>query len=250
MDSVLPNTVVLTPGLSGSSVLTGLLMRAGYWPGAETDTVAWETHENSRLVELNRRILSCAGFGWHDIMDLPPPSEAEIRGCGDSPALTSLAEDCKKHRPWVWKDPRLCYTIHAWARHLDLSQCAFVLMTRAQWVAWTGIVRRGGTVVSERDFRTVYENCLESAERFLDARDIQPLRLTFGELIQQPDNTIDCLNRFLGTDMDVDDLRAVYRGPLGKRRHSRIGYWGARLRYVGKLLLGRVERLPRSPEPQ
>ena len=58
------NLIVLNNGLSGSSVLTGLIAQAGYWTGSQTiskqdyATQAYDTHESVDLVQLNQNILS------------------------------------------------------------------------------------------------------------------------------------------------------------------------------------------------
>lgn len=240
--------VVLSPGLSGSSVLTGLLTRAGYWTGSETEKVGWETYENSRLVELNRRILSEAGFGWHDVGDLPPPSEEDIREVSLRTELSAFLRRCEEHRPWIWKDPRLCYTIHLWSRHLDLQRCSFLVMTREPWRTWTGIINGNRSRLSERQFTAVYDACLASVESFLEKEDVTFIRMSFEELVERPRDSIERLNRYVEPDLDVADLREVYRGNLGESRHSRGGYLLARIRYLIALFLGRVQRLPRSSE--
>ena len=57
------NVIILTYGLSGSSVLTGLLVRGGYWPGAKTYVKPdYDTFENVRLIELNKQLFAAAKF--------------------------------------------------------------------------------------------------------------------------------------------------------------------------------------------
>src|SRR3974390_1829147 len=56
------NVIVLTMGLSGSSVLTGLLSKAGYWTGGETFRKEYDTYENRGLIGLNSKLLEAAGY--------------------------------------------------------------------------------------------------------------------------------------------------------------------------------------------
>ncbi len=57
------SVVILTSGLSGSSVLAGLLVRAGFWPGSETfKKQDYETFENCELIRLNMRLIQQAGY--------------------------------------------------------------------------------------------------------------------------------------------------------------------------------------------
>ncbi len=60
------NAVILTTGLSGSSVVTALLATQGYWLGRNTVFKStahdrYDTYENARLVRLNERLFSAVG---------------------------------------------------------------------------------------------------------------------------------------------------------------------------------------------
>ena len=47
------NTIILTSGLTGSSVLTGLLARGGFWAGDRTAKKKdYDTFENEELIRL------------------------------------------------------------------------------------------------------------------------------------------------------------------------------------------------------
>jgi len=52
------NVIILTHGVSGSSVFAALLGRAGYWLGSETvQKPDYDTFENAALVALNYELL-------------------------------------------------------------------------------------------------------------------------------------------------------------------------------------------------
>ena len=68
------NLIILTGGLSGSSVLAGLINKAGYWLGTKTTKVKYDTFENSKLVELNIKLFRNSGYFWRGVDDIPPPS--------------------------------------------------------------------------------------------------------------------------------------------------------------------------------
>src|SRR5690242_9748399 len=56
------NVIILTSGLTGSSVLTGLIARAGYWTGSQTFKKEYDTFENVELIRLNRDLFAAAGY--------------------------------------------------------------------------------------------------------------------------------------------------------------------------------------------
>ena len=57
------NTIILTSGLTGSSVLAGLLASGGYWPGDRTyKKKDYDTFENEDLTRLNHGLLQPSSF--------------------------------------------------------------------------------------------------------------------------------------------------------------------------------------------
>lgn len=244
------NVIVLTSGQSGSSVLTALIARAGYWVGEETKKVAYDTFENSALVDLNLSILRAAGYAWHDMGDLPAPSAPAVRSCIEgldpSPAREFVAE-CERHRPWIWKDPRLCFTMHYWEAFVDVSHCQFVVMGRDLRQAWTGSIVKSAEPMSFGEFTRVHGGCMRAAEDFLRERDLPFLCTTFEDVMLRPSQVLDDLNAFLGLDFTLDDLREIYRGPLGVRRWSVVDHVHAWLRYQAHRWLRRdTVRFPRA----
>ena len=57
-----PNVIILTSGITGSSVLSGFLAHSGYWAGDTTHKKEYDTFENAELIALNLKILQQAGY--------------------------------------------------------------------------------------------------------------------------------------------------------------------------------------------
>ncbi|HWH70686.1 MAG TPA: hypothetical protein VNT26_14955, partial [Candidatus Sulfotelmatobacter sp.] len=120
-----PNIIILTGGLSGSSVLSHLIAREGFWLGDATKEIDYKTYENSQLVDLNVEILNASGYAWKDVMDIPPPSIGQIEQAasrGEGREFSGFVDKCNAQAPWLWKDPRLCYTIYFWKKYIRLDQ--------------------------------------------------------------------------------------------------------------------------------
>lgn len=231
--STLPNVVILTSGLSGSSVLVGLLGRAGYWLGHETKKIGYDTHENSELVDLNQRILEDSGFFHEDAGDLPPPSIPKIQALADGEGLADFRgflRECSENGPWAWKDPRLCYTMFFWNRIHDFSSYRFILATRDSRQAWTGLVLRGKLNMPWKDYLEIERNDDNAAQKFLRDHSIRPHSVSFEDLILRPEEVIEGLNGFLGTTITMADFCSVYQGSLGNLRWSRTDFFRARLK--------------------
>jgi hypothetical protein len=219
------NTIILTSGLTGSSVLTGLLARGGYWPGNRTVKKAdYDTVENEDLVQLNLALLQRAAYDSTyqtrfslEMLDRVGTFAREI----DLEPYRDFLRRCEAHRPWVWKDPRLWVTIRFWHQVVDLSTCNFLLLTRNHFQCWVSTNSRR-IIQSYRHTRS-YERAIADANvAFLEENRLPYQHVTYDELIAEPDLTLARLNRFLGASFTLADLAAVYRGPLHKRPGSSL----------------------------
>ncbi|MFX0195821.1 MAG: hypothetical protein ACFFCW_06845 [Candidatus Hodarchaeota archaeon] len=229
------NIIILTTGASGSSVLTGLISTQGYWLGEETKKIDFETYENAELVDLNIRILYASGFKRSDCNDLPPPSIAAIEKLSQSinlrPFLDFL-ERCKNHQPWVWKDPRLSFTIHFWAQLTDLSACRFIFIDRDPYQSYAGLILSRRVPMSFKDQIQINRNYTKSCNQFFKDRGLRPFKCTFEDLILDPENLLQKLNSFLELQIDLDHLKSIYDGRLFMKRYSKLDFIEAKLIYL------------------
>ena len=230
-----PNAIILTSGLSGSSVLAGLLARSGYWAGDSTVQKDYDTFENSDLVKLNTKLLAEAQFTGNYTKEFSPEAIRAVSAlCSriDEQPYRAFIDDCNAHAPWVWKDPRLWMTIRFWANLLPLRNCRFLLLTRDHTHAWVSCTLR-------RHIQTLrhlkqYELSIERAIRsFLNTYGLPFLHLKYEEMIRNPERTLEQLNSHLGSDLTVRDLAGVYKGKLFKSpRGSALDYAKTFMIYV------------------
>jgi hypothetical protein len=214
------NVIILTSGLTGSSVLTGLLVRGGYWPGDRTAKKKdYDTYENADLVHLNLDLFQQADFTSNYQVTFSPDAVERITalaGRMDTEPFRSFARRCDAHQPWVWKDPRLWMTIRFWKQVTDLSSCKFLLLTRSHFQCWVSTNTR--RIIQTYRHTKAYESAVEeSTAAFVKENGFSHLRVTYENLIAKPEETIAELNGFLGTKLAVSDLSAVYRGELHKQ---------------------------------
>jgi hypothetical protein len=210
--------IVLTSGLTGSSVLTGLIARAGYWTGlAVHDKVGeYSTYENIRLIELNRSLFTAAGYTGNYLTEFCPDLLRQMDRLAGSIDVTPYREflaQCDRHSPWVWKDPRLWSTIRFWSRLLAPRRCRFILLTRSLFYSWVSVLRRG-QIRGYRDLRSYEAAILRANREFVAAVGAPAIEMCYEDLILHPAESIGRLNRFLGADLSVADLESVYHKPL------------------------------------
>jgi hypothetical protein len=219
------NVIILTSGLSGSSVLTGLIARAGYWTGESTFKKAdYDTFENQELIDLNLRLFREAGYRGNYLLEYSPEAirnVGELYGKIDCAPYRALIEHCNQHEPWIWKDPRLWLTIRFWKNLLDLDSCCFIILSRGLMQSWiSSLLRR--QITTYRYSKAYETKIVESAVKFAEETRVPSLRLTYEGLIMRPAETLESLNRFLGSNLSLSDLQQTYHKPLYKSPRSSI----------------------------
>ena len=217
------NVIVLTNGLAGSSVLTGLLSRGGYWLGDKTFSKEdYNTYENNELVELNKRIFASANYNGNYEMIFEPGDISffsDARKTVDPEPYKVFLDKCNANTPWLWKDPRLWLTIHYWVDLLDLDNIDFVLLTREPLQTWISTTIRR-QIQTPAYCKNYMYGIRDSIREFLGSHDKTYLELVYEELILQPENTIAALNSHLGCELQLEDLQSVFSGQLGKRQRG------------------------------
>jgi len=229
------NIVILTHGWSGSSVFAGLFGKAGYWLGEDTfRKVDYDTFENADLVSLNKDLLQrlLPTLNHEHRFDEQDVMEIERRAAGlDLQPCRKFVTECAKHSPWLWKDPRLTWTIRVWSRVLDLNETSFLVLTRDHTQAWISTnIRRH--VQSGRFTRNYNGGITQSNLRFLKEKGLPSLQVSFEDLLLMPERTLEGMNEFFGINLTVELLRAVCREPLGRKSRDWKDFVVASLIYL------------------
>ncbi len=214
------NIIILTHGWTGSSVFTGLLGKAGYNYGEQTvQKTDYDTHENMELVELNNQMMKELGYtGNHEhrfsssVVDEMALNTADI----DLTPYREFVKRCQNNRPWVWKDPRLTWTIRIWAKILSFDETAYIILTRDDEQAWiSSNLRRH---IQSRKFTREYNTGITiSLKKFLNENNQDYLEFQFEDLLLKPEYTVNSLNQFLDIELSMDDVESVYKYPLYKK---------------------------------
>ncbi len=111
--------VVLGMHRSGTSLITSILSKAGFYIGEEADLMKgtrWNRDgyfERWSVVELNNIILDLCDGSWDS-----PPDEKDIIKIKIDPKIKSLLKVYLDHDKSVIKDPRMCITFPVWQKVL------------------------------------------------------------------------------------------------------------------------------------
>ena len=243
----------MTTGSSGSSVLAGTIALKGYWQGERTKKLEFDTHENAELVDLNKEILRLSGFNRHDCNDIPPPSIKDICKLSETIDLSkyrSFIEKCDANNPWVWKDPRLSYTIYFWKKLLDINGINFVFIEREPKQSYTGLILKRKVPMSYKEHNIMNANYRETCLQFFNCNSVRYLYLSFENLIVCPEYYLQKLSLFLENDIKLKDLQKVYHGSLYKKRWRTVDFYLACIHYAGYKYIQRDNvRFPRRKGP-
>lgn len=215
------NIVILTHGWTGSSVFAALLARGGAWLGEQTVVKPdYDTFENGQLVRMNEELLHrlAPGLDHEHAFDPAQVDAIAAAPVPDLQAQRDFVARCDANAPWIWKDPRLTWTIRVWAPLLDLQQVRFIVLTRETTQAWiTANLRRHVQSVA---FTRAYNDGITASNlRFLHQHGLPSLSLSFEDLLLKPEATLEQLNAFAEVQLTLADLQRVCRLPL--RRRSR-----------------------------
>lgn len=229
------NIIILTTGLAGSSVLTGLLAEAGYWTGDDTFKKSdYNTFENQELVEFNRRIFKETGYHRNYTMEFDNEDVRMISVKSraiDPQSYRDFVARCEQHKPWIWKDPRLSLTIRFWKDLIDLDQVQFIILSREEFQTWVSTTIR--RQIQTREYcRKYMDEVHDSLVKFLTENKLPFIEIVYEDILMQPEGTLAKLNRFLGTQLDMENLKRVYRGPLYRKQRGFVDIIKAYLIYL------------------
>ncbi len=133
------NLIILGMHRSGTSMVSGALVRSGFHAGIENELLSaaednplgfWERRD---VVALNDKLLSAVKSTWFQPAPVAKQEVAEIR---------RLLEDLRSHNPWLLKDPRLIFTWAAWASALKTAAKLYVY--RSPLAVATSLSKRNG----------------------------------------------------------------------------------------------------------
>ena len=214
------NIVILTHGWTGSSVFAALFGRAGLWLGSDTVAKAdYDTFENADLVTLNRRLLDeLAPELDHEHRFDPADVVAIERAAAniDLKPYRTFVQQCSAHGAFVWKDPRLTWTIRIWAKLLDLERTSFLVLTRDDLQAWISANARRH--VQSWDFTRRYNHGINASNgAFVRSLGRPVMQTSFEALLLEPEETLARLNESYGLSLCLSDLMAVCREPLYRK---------------------------------
>jgi len=214
------NIIVLTSGLSGSSVVTNLLSRTGFWSGNMTcKKLDYDTHENTQLVKLNEQLLRAVGYEqeYSYIIKTEKPLQVEqLISKIDLAPFKAFITECSAESPWIWKDPRLWVTMPFWVQLLEINSFQLFFVDRSISQRWISELLRKNVQTFEycKQYNTQIEVVIN---QLVSKHNLTCCNIMFDDLIIHPENTLLKINKVLGSALTVNDLKSVYNKKIYKK---------------------------------
>ena len=219
------NIIVLTTGLSGSSVITSFISQAGYWVGDETiikdsRSGVYNTYENSRLVQLNVNLINTLSFEYNNDVEYKVNAqlffEKAFYQYENKQIYSDFVEYCNSKGNWIWKDPRLWITIGFWQRILNKNNIKLIIVYRNPLSLWISLLNKR-QIVGYFYLKNIERKSKEEIKQYINRNGLNYYLICYDELILYPEQIIPSLNEYLQTTLSVEDLKKVYNGKVGNK---------------------------------
>ena len=222
------NVIILTTGISGSSVITGFLAKSGFWAGEDTvfkDNITgkYDTYENKQLVTLDDALIKNAGIEFNHKSYYDKDSRSifnRIYKETDTIKYKKFIEECNSHSPWIWKDPRLFLTIGFWKNCLDLNTTRVIVIHRNSYELWKSQTSKR-IIYSYRYLKKSEDKSRQELLNYLDSNKFSFISLEYDQFIRDPATSINELSRFIGTDLKKETWDEIYRPPAKHSHYKR-----------------------------
>jgi hypothetical protein len=212
------NVIILTTGISGSSVITGFLAKSGLWAGDDTvfkdnTTGKYETYENTKLVDLNNQLTNEIGIAFEGKVRYDKNARDKLNDVFtkiDTTEYQHFLDECDSHSPWIWKDPRLFLTIGFWKNILDLNNTKVIVLHRNSYELWKSqVVKR--IIYSYSYLKKSEDRTRNELLDYLESNNFSFISLEYDQFVKDPDMSINKLNQFIGTELKIEHWNEIYR---------------------------------------
>ncbi len=214
------NVVIVGMARSGTSAIAGIFARRGYYSGASSETHIREgdAHnpfgyfEADDLIERNVEVLRRAGYAHHNtwLFDpIPPPAVERIRELEPTVEHRRFVQSYDRRAPWLWKDPRLCFTLPYWWQLVDRAETRVLLVQREALDVYRSFRRMGWCPRGEEPRRALIERVEQhraAAVAATEDLEIPHLTVDYADFTRAPRELAGRISSFVDTEVSVDDL--------------------------------------------
>ena len=254
------NVLVVGGPRSGTSMVAGIFARKGYFlaenpeqelrPGDPNNPGGY--FEARSLENANAEVFAAAGFPFNNTWleaAIPAEAVAALRNVAPLPAHRELVGKYQAHPPWLWKDPRLCFTLRYWWPLLDAATTRVLVTSRDPEAVYRSFVRLQWRDRSSEAKQDVLARIAAQQRAILETvaeLGIPHLVVAYEDFLAQPVEMARRLSAFTGVALAAADLgvtpelnRSTTRGRLATVIDHAAGALPPGLRQLGKKMMPR-----------
>ncbi len=252
------NMIVVGAPRSGTSLTAGVFGHRGYFVGAMEEEHMREGDDGNpfgyfeadELIVRNVAVLRRAGFLHHNTWLFEMISETSIAAVGTlepEPRDREFVQWYQTRSPWMWKDPRLCFTLRYWWRLMD-PQTTGVILVRRPFPHIYNSFRRRGWCAEGPDARVRLEQRIgrhvRAVEEVIDSLRIPHLDVDYEDFLKRPERVAEMLSGFCGSTFTVEDLNVrpelnhtTLHGRLSSRLRASLNHgWLRHVKFLRPLV--------------
>ena len=205
---------------SGTSMVTNIFAQSGFFAAEDesNDLRAgdefnpsgyWEAED---LINANDEIFTAVGYAPHNTWLEEPISfiqAEEILQLTPTEEHIQLVKKYNSRQPWVWKDPRLCYTIGYWWPLLDHRNTQIIFLKREPKQIYSSFLRlnwRDSGQEGLDDVMKRIDDHLSNAEASIARYSIPHIVVNYSDFGDYAEQTSIKIGDFFEIDLDSKDL--------------------------------------------
>lgn len=254
------NVLVVGMPRSGTSLTASIFTNQGYFVAENESKELRDSDEYNPsgyweaepLIKSNAEILAAAGFNFDNTWlfeAISAEQAAVIPKLAAKDKHKDLVEKFNRNSPWIWKDPRLCYTLSYWWPLLNPETTRVLFLKRDPNEIYNSFIRlewRKPGNEAKQDVMQRVEDHLAAAELALKQLNIPFIEVNYADYKNQPEKTVLELNETFGLDLNPDDLGY-------KHKYNNQSLQGKLLRWLknlGNLLPSGLRQFVKKLVPQ
>jgi len=182
--------------------------------------------EPAKLVDSNVEIFRAVGFEDHNTWtrrEIGHEQSEAIYALQPQNTHKTLLSQYQENQPWVWKDPRFCYTLGYWWPLMDPEKTAVLLLTRNPEDVYRSFMRikwRKDVAEDKDEFIRRINDHIDAARACIKRMNIPHIEIDYSSYSSRPAETAEAIGDFFDLRLTADDL-----GYNEKYNHSSLsGY--------------------------
>lgn len=214
------NAIVVGMPRSGTSMSAAIFANQGYLVAEESEKELrapdeynpngyWEAET---LIRKNVEVFKQCGFNGDNTWNFEPISKdaaQKINTLAPIKSHSEFVESYNQKSPWVWKDPRLCYTVGYWWQLINPETTAVLLIKRDPKEIYNSFLRVKWRTLSKADKVDTYQRIadhIQFAEDTIKAKGITYLSVNYSDFTSDADAVAKKINGVFGLNLSSSDL--------------------------------------------